>query len=67
MMIDVFLFSFNAVLPLILLVVIGYVIMRLRIVDDVFISKANRFCFTVAFPFNLFNSIVKRSEERRGG
>jgi len=59
MMIDVFLFSLNAVLPLILLVVIGYVIMRLHVVDDVFISKANRFCFTVAFPFNLFNSIVK--------
>ena len=59
MMIDVFLFSLNAVLPLILLVAIGYVIMRLKVVDDIFISKANRFCFTVAFPFNLFNSIVR--------
>ena len=59
MMIDVFLFSLNAVLPLILLVAIGYLIMRLKVIDEVFVNKANRFCFTVAFPFNLFNSIVK--------
>ena len=58
-MIDVLLFSLNAVLPLILLVALGYLIMRLRVIDESFVNRANRFCFTVAFPFNLFNSIIQ--------
>ncbi|MEA4887970.1 MAG: AEC family transporter [Clostridiaceae bacterium] len=55
---EVFLFSFNAVMPLILLVALGYFLARIHILDDPFIGKANRFCFTVAFPVSLFQSII---------
>jgi predicted permease len=55
----VFWFSFNAVAPLVLLVVLGYVLSRWQIIDTPFINKANAFLFKVAFPVSLFNSIVK--------
>ena len=56
---EIFWFSFNAVVPLILIVALGYLLMRLKVIDDIFISKANGFCFKVAFPVSLFNSIVQ--------
>ena len=58
-MIDVLLFSLNAVAPLIILVALGYLLMRLSVIDASFIAKANRFCFTVAFPASLFYSIIQ--------
>lgn len=54
---EIFWFSFNAIIPLVLLVALGYLLTRLGIIDASFNSKANRFLFQVAFPISLFNSI----------
>lgn len=52
-----FLFSFNGVFPLILIVSLGYFLKYINIYEDVFIQQANRFCFLVAFPLQLFYNI----------
>ena len=52
-----FLYSFNTVAPLILVVAVGFLLKKLRMVDDAFISKANKVCFQVAFPLQLFHNI----------
>ncbi len=52
-----FLYSFNTVVPLILVVAVGFFLKKLRMVDDAFISKANKVCFQVAFPLQLFHNI----------
>ncbi len=57
-MIDILVFSFNAIAPLILLVALGYFLARIKLIDDPFIEVANKFCFNVAFPVSLFNSIA---------
>lgn len=54
---DVFLFSFNGVFPLILIVSLGMFLKKIKIYDDLFIQQANRFCFLVAFPLQLFYNI----------
>lgn len=54
---DVFFFSFNGVFPLILIVSLGLFLKRIHIYDDTFIQQANRFCFLVAFPLQLFYNI----------
>ncbi len=55
----IFWFSFNAVVPLILIVALGFFLMRLKVINEKFISDASGFCFKVAFPISLFNSIVQ--------
>lgn len=55
---SVFLFSFNAITPLILLVVLGYLVKRLGLLDQVTIDKTTNFLFKVAFPVSLFNTIT---------
>lgn len=52
-----FLYSFNTVAPLILVVAVGFLLKKLGMVDDAFISKANQVCFQVAFPLQLFSNI----------
>ncbi|HIT53148.1 MAG TPA: AEC family transporter [Candidatus Fimivicinus intestinavium] len=53
----VFLYSFNTVAPLILVVAVGFLLKKLKMVDSKFISKANKVCFQVAFPLQLFQNI----------
>ena len=55
---DGFWFSFNAVMPLILIVALGYLLTHLKVFGAPFIDQANKFCFNVAFPISLFSSIV---------
>lgn len=52
-----FLYSFNTVAPLILVVAVGFLLKKLRMVNDAFINKANKVCFQVAFPLQLFRNI----------
>lgn len=54
---EILLFSFNGVAPLILLIALGYFLARIRLIDDRFIATANKFCFNVAFPASLFSTI----------
>ena len=42
---ETFLFSFNAVMPLILMVALGFFLARIKLIDSSFIEKANKFCF----------------------
>lgn len=55
---EVLRYSFDAVAPLILLVLIGKLGARLGMIDDVVISKVNRFLFLIPFPVSLFRSIA---------
>jgi malate permease and related proteins len=54
---EIFRFSFDAVFPLMLIVALGYLLQRLKLVNDLFIDMANKICFNVAFPVSLFLSI----------
>lgn len=52
-----FLYSFNTVAPLILVVAVGVLLKKSGLVDDKFIGRANKVCFQVAFPLQLFKNI----------
>ena len=56
---SVFWFAFNGITPLILLVVLGYFLKRIGLVDQGMIDKTTRLLFKVAFPVSLFNSITQ--------
>lgn len=58
-MIDVFLFSFNAVMPIILLMGLGMLLKKLRFADDAFFKKANALVFHVFLPLLLFCNIYE--------
>lgn len=51
---DNLIFSVNAVLPLFLVMAVGYFFRRKGIFTDEFLNAANRFCFTAALPALLF-------------
>ena len=55
---DVFYFSCNAILPIVLLVVLGYFLKRLKVFDDTFLNKANSIVFKIFLPFLLFSNIA---------
>jgi predicted permease len=50
-------FSINVVLPMLLLLLIGFVLRRTNLINDNFISVANKLCFKVALPVLLFQNI----------
>lgn len=54
---EVFIFSINAVLPVILMVAMGYLLRAIGMVDEAFVSKANRLCFRIFLPLSLFESL----------
>ena len=56
-MFDVFLFSFNAVMPIILLMGLGMLLRRLNFADEAFFKKANALVFRVFLPLLLFCNI----------
>lgn len=56
---SVFWFAFNGITPLILLVVLGYFVKRVGLLDQITIDKVTKFLFQVAFPVSLFNSTYK--------
>jgi len=51
------LFSFNAVIPLFLIMLLGLVVRRLKIVDATATRQMNTLVFKVALPVMLFNSV----------
>ena len=59
---DAFLFSLNAVAPLIALVAIGYLLRRVGWMDGDFATKINRLVFRVFLPVTLFLNVYKISE-----
>ena len=56
-MFDDLLFSFNAVLPIFLVMLLGYVVKRMKIIDASTTKQMNSLAFKVALPVMLFNTI----------
>ena len=48
------LFSLNATIPIFLLMVVGYFLNKINILDDTLASKLNSFVFKVSLPLLLF-------------
>lgn len=58
-MIQVFLFAVNAIVPILLLVLLGVVLRKLRFADDTFFKTANKLVFRVFLPVLLFCNIYE--------
>jgi len=56
-MVDVLITSINAVLPIILLILLGYLLKRFKFLNDNFVKIGNKFVFKVCLPCMLFVNI----------
>lgn len=54
---DTLWFSLNAVLPILALITLGYVLKRVKFVDEHFLKIGNKFVFRIALPALLFFTI----------
>lgn len=54
---DNFIFSLNVTLPIFFVMVIGYFLRQIGMLNDNFVSVANKFNFKVTLPFMLFRDI----------
>ena len=52
-----FIFSVNATFPIFLVMVIGYILKQIGMLDDNFVTVANKLNFNVTLPFMLFRDI----------
>lgn len=55
---ETFYFACNAILPIVLVVILGYFLRRIKFFDESFLDKANRLCFKVLIPILLFYNIA---------
>ena len=53
-----FLFSLNVTMPIFLVMVIGWALKQIGMLDDHFVSVANKFNFKVTLPFMVFQDIA---------
>ncbi len=51
-------FSLNATVPVFLTMVLGFVLHKMRIIDDSFAAKLNQFVFKIALPVLLFDQLA---------
>lgn len=56
-MFEIFLTSVNAVMPIVLLILLGYILTRINFLNENFISIGNKFVFNVCLPCMLFVNI----------
>lgn len=56
---EIFMFSFNAVMPILLLVFLGYFLRVIHFADDLFFKKANTMVFKIFLPTLLFVNIYE--------
>ena len=54
-----FIYSVNATIPVFLVMIIGYILKQIDMLDDHFAAKANKFNFKVTLPCLLFSDIAK--------
>ncbi|MBE0701427.1 MAG: AEC family transporter [Acholeplasmataceae bacterium] len=52
-----FIFAINAILPIALIIALGYFLKRLKFIDDHFINILNKFIFRVGLPVLLFYNV----------
>ena len=58
-MAEIFLFSFNAVAPIVCLIFLGYFFKSIRLVEPVFFKEANRFVYRLLLPVLMFSNIYE--------
>lgn len=58
-MAEIFSFSFDAVMPILLLVIVGYLLRCFKFADDAFFKKLNKMVFRVFLPILLFYNIYE--------
>lgn len=58
-----FLFSINAVAPMVIIIAIGYFFARVGIMHEPFISQGNRLCYQIFLPIQLFRSIYSSQSD----
>lgn len=54
---EILIFALNAVLPLILLMALGYFLKKIKLISNEFLSKGNKLCFYCALPVLLFKNL----------
>lgn len=59
-MFDILVTSVNAVLPIVLLILLGYLLKRFRFLNDNFVKIGNKFVFKVCLPCMLFINIYDK-------
>ena len=58
-MLENLLFSMNSTMPLLFIMLLGYVLHRTGFLSDAFVAGANKFVFYVALPVQLFRDLGK--------
>ncbi len=53
-----FLFSINVTIPIFLVMVVGYFLRRINILNDNFVTVANKLCFTVTLPLLVYEDLA---------
>lgn len=54
---EIFLFAFNAIMPIVLLILLGFGLKRIGFFNDAFLQTANKFVFNVSLPVLLFYNV----------
>ncbi len=60
-----FIYSLNATIPIFIVMIIGWVIKQLGIINDEFVAVSNKYVFKIALPFMVFRDI-KNSDMSAG-
>ena len=58
---DNFIFSINATIPIFLVILLGWFLMKIHIITEEFANVANKYVFKVALPVLLFRDIATTS------
>ena len=56
-MLDTFLFAANAILPIVILILLGYFLKKIKFIDLHFINILNKYVFRVGLPILLFYNV----------
>lgn len=54
---EIFLFAFNAIMPIVLLILLGFGLKRVGLFNDTFLQTANKFMFNISLPVLLFYNV----------
>ena len=54
---NIFLFAFNAITPIILLILLGYILKKINFLDEGWFKKGNKFVFRICLPVLLFMNV----------
>ena len=61
-MFDIFMYAINAVMPIIMLIVLGYILKQVGFLDANFVKRGNKLVFRVGLPALLFYTIYNVSD-----